>query len=72
MPRDEGGGGMREVGAAPPSGRGGILTGLGATLMGELGTAAGTTSVAFEALGSFSSPIEKSRGASSPHRAPRL
>jgi hypothetical protein len=63
---------MRDVGAVPPSGRGGMLTGLGATLTGELGTAAGATSVAFEALGSFSSPIEKSRGASSPHRAPRL
>jgi len=58
MPRDEGGGGMRDVGAAPPTGRGGMLTGLGTTLMGELGTAGGATSVAFETLGSFSSPIE--------------
>jgi hypothetical protein len=58
MPRDEGGGGMREVGAALPSGRGGKLTGLGTTLTGAVGGADVTTSEAVEALGSFSSPIE--------------
>jgi hypothetical protein len=59
MPRDEGGGGMREVGAALPSGRGGKLTGLGTTLTGAVGGADVTTSEAVEARGSFSSPIEK-------------
>ena len=54
MPRDDGGGGMRDDGPAPPRGRGGMLTGLGATLTGELGTAAGATSEAFEALPSLS------------------
>jgi len=58
MPRDEGGGGMREVGAALPNGRGGKLTGLGTTLTGATGGADVTTSEAVEALGSFSSPIE--------------
>ena len=73
MPRDDGGGGMRDVGAgvAPPMGLGGMLTGLGTTLMGAAGAAGGAASEAVEALGSFSSPIESlaSRGASSPRRA---
>jgi hypothetical protein len=58
MPRDDGGGGMREVGAVLPSGRGGRLTGLGTTLAGARGGADVTTSEAVGALGSFSSPIE--------------
>ncbi len=56
-PRDDGGGGIRDVGTALPRGLGGILTGRGATLMGR-GAAAGAGSEAFETLGSFSSPIE--------------
>ena len=58
MPRDEGGGGIREVGAALPNGLGGKLTGLGTTLTGATGGADVTTSEAVGALGSFSSPIE--------------
>jgi hypothetical protein len=54
MPRDEGGGGMRDVGAVLPSGLGGMLTGLGTTLMG----AGGAVLPAFGRPGSFSSPIE--------------
>ena len=53
-----GGGGMREVGAALPKGLGGILTGRGTTLMAAVGAADGAASEAFETLGSFSSPIE--------------
>ena len=59
-PRDDGGGGMRDVGVGvvPPTGLGGMLTGLGTTLIGVAGAAA---SEAVEALGSFSSPIKVSR-----------
>ena len=71
MPRDDGGGGMREVGAALPRGLGGILTGLGTTLMGTDGAADGAASEAVGALGSFSSPIEN-LAAQSPHRAAQL
>jgi len=46
MPRDEGGGGMREgnPGAAPLTGRGGTLTGRGTTLMGAAGATDGAVS----------------------------
>lgn len=72
-PREDGGGGMREVGAAPPIGLGTTLTGRGGTLTpaptGKTGEAAAAWSgVAFGALGSFSSPIGDIAGASS---APR-
>jgi hypothetical protein len=76
MPRDDGGGGMRDgdSGVVPPTGRGGMLTGLGTTLMGADGIAGDAVSEAAWALGSFSSPIQSlaSRGASSPRRAPRV
>jgi hypothetical protein len=62
MPRDEGGGGMRDVGVAFPSGRGGRLTGLGTTLTGAIGGADVTTSEAVGAVGAFSSPIENLAG----------
>jgi hypothetical protein len=60
-PRDEGGGGMRELGVAPPRGRGGMLTGRGTTLTGAEGVTGATgeaVSEGAEALGSLSSPIE--------------
>jgi hypothetical protein len=57
MPRDDGGSGMREVGAALPAGRGTILTGRGTTLTGAGGATEGAGSDAEVSLGSFSSPI---------------
>ena len=61
MPRDDGGGGMRDVGTALPNGRGTTLTGRG-TAVAPLGSGATTpeaaVSEALEALGSLSSPIE--------------
>lgn len=59
-PRAEGGGGIRELSALPPAGRGTTLTGLSATLLGD--ETEGTPSGALEALGSFSSPIERLSG----------
>jgi hypothetical protein len=63
MPRDDGGGGIRDVGTPVPTGRGTTLTGRGTTLAGAGG---GTESVGSDAevvLGFFSSPIEISRKA---------
>lgn len=58
MPRDEGGGGIREVGAEPlPAGRGTMLTGRGATVTGAGGATEASGSNADVALASFSSPI---------------
>ena len=61
IPRAEGGGGIREVGAPAEAGRGTTLTGRGGTLTGA-GTAAAAAgcaaSEAVVALGSLSSPIE--------------
>ena len=79
MPRDDGGGGMRDVGGALPNGRGTTLTGRGTTLgaiaVGPLGgdatTAEGAVSEALEALGSFWSPIEN-LAAYFPHHAQQL
>ncbi|MDF3067723.1 MAG: hypothetical protein K0R38_3324 [Polyangiaceae bacterium] len=60
--RAEGGSGMRELGGPllPLPGRGTTLTGRGATL--AEGDADGSTSTEPEALGSFSSPIERGSG----------
>lgn len=55
-PRAEGGGGIRELSAPLPDGRGTTLTGRGATLAG--GAAEVATSSEATALGSLSSPIE--------------
>jgi hypothetical protein len=63
MPRDDGGGGMRDVGALAPTGRGTTLTGRGTTLTGAGGGTEAVGSDAEVALGSFSSPIEISRKA---------
>lgn len=63
MPRDEGGGGMREVGAVAPAGRGTTLTGRGTMLAGAGAATEVLGSDAAVALGSFSSPIEISRKA---------
>jgi hypothetical protein len=57
MPREDGGGGMREVGGALPYGRGTTLTGRGGTTDGSGAGAGGATSPGVLALGSFSSPI---------------
>jgi hypothetical protein len=62
MPREDGGGGMRDVGGVLPNGRGTTLTGLGATegdAVGECGASTG----GILARGSLSSPIETSGGA---------
>lgn len=56
-PRDDGAGGMRELGATPPDGRGTTLTGRGTTLTGAGGGAEGSELGPRFALGSFSSPI---------------
>jgi len=61
MPRDDGGGGMRDVGAPVPTGRGTTLTGRGTTPADAGAGAEAVGSVAELALGSFSSPIEISR-----------
>jgi hypothetical protein len=68
MPRDEGGGGIREVGPAAPAGRGTTLTGRGTMLAGAGGATEMFGSDAAVVLGSLSSPIEISRKA----RARRL
>jgi hypothetical protein len=65
MPREEGGGGIRDVGTPVPIGRGTTLTGRGTTLTGPAGTeAAGSDGEA--ALGSFSSPIKNLAKSSRP------
>ncbi len=69
-PRDDGGGGIRDVGTALPNGRGTTLTGRGTMLGGAAGAAEGAVSEAAETLGSLSSPIEN-LAAHAPHGAAR-
>jgi len=71
MPREDGGGGMRDDGGALPYGRGTTLTGRGGTTDGgTLGESLGSAGLLLT-LGSLSSPIETT-GQRQPGTAARL